>query len=266
MNIEINNKRYYILILCLFLGAVTSYSQMECVHKLDGDEMSADSEYQEGIQWFPYETQKAMRNVQNFFDINVSYILAEDYDGICHEFNSSRGLKNATVTIGQDFLDAYEDDPLFIEILLAHEAAHTLQYIYGEDAADYLASLYGGNGVLKGKNKELQADVIAGFYTYYVIRRKYDKASSKEEKNAIDARLERSVGKFEAIADYQFTHANHHGRFNERVAAVSSGVNLAMYGFSGVHIGRNDFQGIYYTSLGVVKKWKSAHNPGGFKF
>jgi hypothetical protein len=260
------NNMYCTLVVCLFLGVITSYSQTECVHKLDGDEMTAGSEYKEGIQWFPSNTQKAMRKIQDFFEINVNYVLAEDYDGICHEFNSSNGLKNATVTIGKDFLDKYKNDPLFIEILLAHEAGHTIQYIYGKDAGSYLSSLYGGNGILEGKNKELQADIIAGFYTYYEIRRRYDSASGKAEQNAIDARLEKSVQKFEEIADYQFAHSNHHGRFKERVQAISNGLNLAMYGFNSVRIDRNNFQGIYYTSFGMVKKWKSSHNPGGFKF
>ncbi len=264
MKVKNKNICDWISLLCSCFLIITSYGQ-ECAHKIDGD-IEASSGYKEGIRWFPSKTQQSMRKIQDFFEINVNYILAEDYDGICHEFNSRNGLKNATVTIGEDFLEKYKNDPLFIEILLAHEAGHTLQYLYKDDAESFLGTLYGGNGILKGKNKELQADVIAGFYLYSEIRRRYDKASSKQEKNDIDAQVEKSVGKFEAIADYQFTHASHHGRFKERTQALSSGVNLAMYGFDSVRIYKNDFQGIYYTSFGIVRKWKSTHRAGGFKW
>lgn len=199
--------RIYYLITSLSFYALFGYSQTECLSK-DGEipMISAEKFYLEGKNQFPVKIKLAIDNVEGYFNYDMTYYLAKDYDGICHKYD---GFRKGTITIGQIFIEKNINNQFLFEFILAHEFAHNLQHNYKSQFRDRFKRKYGMD-VMPGLFFELQADIIAGYYWSH----------TDTKHNTSEMELIKFLNE---ISDMSFSNPNSHGSLDMRLRALEFG-------------------------------------------
>lgn len=243
-----------ILLFFLIVFCTTIYSQSECA-SIDGETISIDNFYKKGRHNFTPDIQASLNRVENYFKVDITFYLAKDYDGICHEFISSNKGK---VTIGEDFIDRFKDDLIFFEVIIAHEIGHTIQHTYKNKYRGRVLKEY-GKSILKKKYFEMQADVIAGYYLGHWLNKKLRYANSKKDRDKFYTMASNALQSIKHLSDLEFTNDKHHGDFSNRSGAL----NVGFYLYSGKVMGLfrldmtnkiNNFSDLYYYSFVLVEE------------
>lgn len=202
------NLKKLTFIFTLTLAFSNSYAQLNCF----GEELNPSDFSEEileggkkGLSSLPNEIRQEIKKVERFFsDVNITFYVTDGFN-ICHEYE---GFKTGKIKIGRDFIEKY-NNPVFIATVIAHEFGHNLQKSYEK------------SNKLNGKFKELQCDVIAG---YYAVVKLYEMGEEYGD-------LELAIDKILPIRRYYGNVANlevtdkDHGDAQDRMEAFQEGVN-----------------------------------------
>lgn len=154
-----------------------------------------------------------IEELRSRLDIHQSIPVEFGYNDIFVSANCKfpDGKRVAKIVVGPALYTKIEEvSGREIDMVLAHEIAHVLQY---SDDRDLVRDLCESKSTTKTKNIELVADIYAG----YSMRKTSPQSDAKDLIIALSS-----------LADYNFARNDHHGKVSERITAFNLGQALAM--------------------------------------